>query len=620
MMGKKAVVFTLEEKCAGCNKCLLMCPVSYANVSYLSAGENKVKVNSDRCINCCHCVDVCDHGARDFYDDTEAFFADLRKGERISVLAAPAVRYNFDKYKRLFGFLKNNGVNLIYDVSLGADIATWAYLKAISEKKLRTLVAQPCPAIVNYAQKYNRDLLENLAPVHSPMTCTAVYLNRYKGVRDKVAFLSPCIGKINEINDSNTIETLCYNVTFSKLAEYLKKKNIDIDRYPEEDFDDIGCGIGLTFSRPGGLRENVEYHAPGAWVKQIEGTHAYHYLDEYSRRVKTGQPVPLIVDVLNCINGCNLGTGTCKDVCIDDIDRKTNKLKLEAITYKTKRSLLRKPSYALFEIFDKDLNLGDFLRRYNDQTATGTLPEPSNKILDAIFNTLHKKTKESREINCFACGHGSCYKFAQAVHYEMNHIENCLYHNRKGFEEMAEEKSLREKFEEKVKEIMQSMNELAKANEENAKSITNIGMQTDTVQSMADALRNTISDVRNALVAVMATSLEIVQIADQTNLLALNASIEAARVGEYGRGFAVVAEEVRKLSDDTKKTVQKVKANEQFAISQIDRIASMANELDGLVDFVHKEVSNIVANTEELSASEHEVVNLANALLEKNRA
>ncbi|HBW34106.1 EAL domain-containing protein [Desulfosporosinus sp. BICA1-9] len=436
------VLITNKELCVGCNKCIAKCPIK-ANVAFLYNGENRVKVDHLKCIHCGACIDVCDHHARDFADDTERFFSDLKRGHKISVIVAPSIRFNVPQYKRLFGYLKSLEVTRIYDVSLGADITTWAYLKAIEEQKLDSIIAQPCPVIVNYIQKYRPELIKNLAPIHSPMMCTAIYLRKYLNVHDQIAFLSPCIGKIDEISEKNADGLIEYNVTYKKIKNYLINNHIDLYKYQEADYDEVGCGIGLAFSRPGGLRENVELRTPDAWIRQIEGPErVYKYLDEYSKRMIEHQPLPLIVDILNCQSGCNNGTGTCGKISVDDIDDKMNALIKEKIQTYHKRNQ-GSGILSEYELFYKDLRLSDFGRLYEDKS--GVLGNHEISDLEQIFTQLHKTTEASRNVNCYACGFGNCQEFAKSVLQGTNHISNCIDYNRKELVREKEHLSQRNK-------------------------------------------------------------------------------------------------------------------------------------------------------------------------------
>ncbi|MHA6260764.1 protoglobin domain-containing protein [Sporosarcina sp. CAU 1771] len=87
---------------------------------------------------------------------------------------------------------------------------------------------------------------------------------------------------------------------------------------------------------------------------------------------------------------------------------------------------------------------------------------------------------------------------------------------------------------------------------------------------------NDISEDVKALIDISTRMQGITQIitgiAEQTNLLALNAAIEAARAGEAGRGFAVVAGEVRKLSEETKKSLTNVSTLIRDTNSQSEKL------------------------------------------------
>ncbi|MEN6348794.1 MAG: methyl-accepting chemotaxis protein [Syntrophomonas sp.] len=72
------------------------------------------------------------------------------------------------------------------------------------------------------------------------------------------------------------------------------------------------------------------------------------------------------------------------------------------------------------------------------------------------------------------------------------------------------------------------------------------------------SLNESIGDLTATTETINSILLKVKNISDQTKMLGLNAAIEAARAGDIGRGFAVVAEEVRKLSEESKSTVNEI--------------------------------------------------------------
>ena len=67
-----------NDNCIGCNKCSGVCSCPGANIATEVNGKNHIVVDETRCIGCGACIDACVHGAREFVDDTERFFNDLK--------------------------------------------------------------------------------------------------------------------------------------------------------------------------------------------------------------------------------------------------------------------------------------------------------------------------------------------------------------------------------------------------------------------------------------------------------------------------------------------------------------------------------------------------------------
>lgn len=422
-----------NERCVGCNKCIRTCSCMGAMVASENAkGSNIIEVNGDKCVACGACFDACEHNAREFVDDTEAFFADLHRGEQISILIAPAFLANYPrKYESVLGGLKQLGVNRMISVSFGADITTWGYLNYVKQYNFVGGISQPCPAVVGYIERYVPELLPKLFPVQSPMMCAAIYATKTMGITDKLAFISPCIAKKEEIMSKRGKGLISYNVTFDHLMKYVREHQITGPSCKDE----IEYGLGSVYPMPGGLKENVYWFlGEDAYIRQCEGeSHMYHYLEANKERLAGGNTSYLFVDALNCAQGCLYGTGTeSAKNATDDVLMEMMRIK-EASKNKKFRDTWSKrltPAQRL-KLLNRQfahLDLNDYLCGYTDRSAECTHVLPTQAELDAVYRDMGKNTAESRRINCSCCGYETCELMATAIFNGFNHKENCIHY------------------------------------------------------------------------------------------------------------------------------------------------------------------------------------------------
>ncbi|MDR2302800.1 MAG: 4Fe-4S binding protein, partial [Deltaproteobacteria bacterium] len=146
----RPIIRTIESKCVNCQRCIAACPVKFANDA---TSGSIVTVVDNLCIGCGHCIYACQHGARVGIDDFDAFLQDVRNKTPMVAIVAPAVASTFpNQYFNFNGWLKSLGVKAVFDVSFGAELTVKSYWEYIKNSKPSCVLAQPCPAVVNYCE------------------------------------------------------------------------------------------------------------------------------------------------------------------------------------------------------------------------------------------------------------------------------------------------------------------------------------------------------------------------------------------------------------------------------------------------------------------------------------
>ncbi|MCV9388955.1 two-component regulator propeller domain-containing protein [Reichenbachiella ulvae] len=197
---------------------------------------------------------------------------------------------------------------------------------------------------------------------------------------------------------------------------------------------------------------------------------------------------------------------------------------------------------------------------------------------DEMLHTTQEMTSSTTEISSSIgeMSHGASSQLAK-VDESSNLIEDMLASSG----DMSEQaQSINETAKEGVEKTQDGIRIVNKLNE----SMKDILLASQKSSLSIDALTTRSKEISSVIGIIK-------QIASQTNLLALNAAIEAAQAGDAGRGFAVVAEEIRKLAEDSKQSVDKIENLITGIQDDTQSTAKMVGEMDGFVK-VNEEATN----------------------------
>lgn len=405
-----------EANCKNCYKCIRGCPVKA--IKFINGQASIVE---EDCMFCGNCLTVCPQNAKVVKSEVETVKGFIRKKEKVYASLAPSFvsAFNHADERWIYGALRKLGFTFIEETAVGAALVSKQYDRLIQEKKMKNIITTACPSITLLIRKYYPELIDQLAPVVSPMIAHGRMLRQTYGPRIKIVFIGPCLSKKDESKDLLVSGVIDAVITFEELEGWFNEEGI----YPDTDFSEEMKGVRELKARL--------YPAPGGILKSLQGRTGKHYqcisVDSVDKcinlldSIKNDRLENYFIEMNSCTFACIGGP------CMKPIKGGFLEARSRLMNY-TKRGLKEENL-----LRDEDVKI-DLKRIFLEHSRK--VPVPSEAAIQAILNSTGKYTKD-KELNCGACGYSSCREKAAAVYGNRAQLYMCLPYMRERAESIS---------------------------------------------------------------------------------------------------------------------------------------------------------------------------------------
>lgn len=393
-MSKKntGIVYTLTARCQDCYRCLRICPVNAIGVK-----DGQAYIDDDKCIQCGTCIKECPQNAKTYRKNLNVAQQLVMDDCTVAVSIAPsfAARYPGWKATRLPSILKKLGFDYVSETSDGAELTAKATVEKAKYQRMGG-VCTACPAIVNYTEKYRPDRLDMLVKVVSPMIAHARLIKKKRGNDCKVVFIGPCVAKKGEAQRPEYKGIIDAALTFEELDEWIESEKLDFKNMPESGFESYGDSTeARLFPLPGGMLKTAGIENDGTLINVLHTSGADSVMEIFD--LPDSEWKFSLIEPLFCKEGCINGPG---------MNSKENlfKRRNDVINYAQERKPLKVKTetqgISLYTEFKASKY--DFSQKYDEADILKVFAETG-------------KASEELQLNCGACGFGSCREMAKAV-------------------------------------------------------------------------------------------------------------------------------------------------------------------------------------------------------------